>query len=388
MYFNYPTFLPPWLEENIREASDYLDQVGDELKIDARKSFQDIPFNLVDEESFKRKIDELKVYYLKCSAKAKVLGKDRPLVPLHPWDDSFSLGYQDAIRETFVSYPFSLLVKKGISSGGKEILVSPEEEDLAVFFFRTVYPLCLEELDKNKFPIAQHPIYPLFHRYMQEPLAIAMTLAAVDRVIANDWEVGKRIRHRIQCLSRNYSAGIYLYESGLYKRWKDWRDDCKRCLGKIEIMVSWISLLSNYSASLSNEELIRIWGQLFDLSIVDVQGLIAAAKYAPVIAEDENLSNLILGLFKYAVNNPDVFRNGQCRSSRNPIAIVINRLIYNYIDFDEAVSQIPANRLEDIIREFIGNDMPGWSFAKDLHTGCFRIYGPAIGNASIANHPH
>lgn len=35
MYFNYPTFLPPWLEENIRKTSDYLDQVGDKLKIDA-----------------------------------------------------------------------------------------------------------------------------------------------------------------------------------------------------------------------------------------------------------------------------------------------------------------------------------------------------------------
>ncbi len=36
MYFNYPSFLPPRREGNIRKTSNYLNQVEDELKIDAR----------------------------------------------------------------------------------------------------------------------------------------------------------------------------------------------------------------------------------------------------------------------------------------------------------------------------------------------------------------
>ena len=39
---------------------------------------------------------------------------------------------------------------------------------------------------------------------------------------------------------------------------------------------------------------------------------------------------------------------------------------------------VPLFSKEPIIRDFISEDMPEWSFSRDLNTGCFRIYGPAV----------
>ena len=379
MYFNYPSeyLLPTWLEENIFQTKKMIGKADKELKFGICESFESIPFNLVGPKILKDKQQEVREKYLKAFEKAfQKNSKDEDFIPLGIPDFSH---YHFLLQDTFDFYPFAILVKKGVSSSGKEALVISNDSPIPVFLFRTVFPLCWNSLnDKNRFPISKHPIYPLFHRYIQEPLSIAMTLAVINSVFEDESGAKDFVIERIRSLPMNFTAGVLLYNSGVFLRWKDWRDNSNRCLGKIDTIREWIDLLSDPYAAPDSDKIIALWAKLFDLTSGEVQGLKAAAKYAPIVSENKDLSKLLLGLFDFAMKNPGEFKKEKVGRSENSIARVIYQLVCKKISFNDALEQIPIISKEQLIRDFIGNVMSGWSFAQDLHDGCFRIYGPTI----------
>lgn len=380
MYFNYPSeyILPNWLEENIVQTKKMIGKADKELKFGISESFESIPFNLVAPKILKEKLREVCERFCKAFEKAPLKNGEEDSIH-KPWGVLGFDHYYFLLRDTFDYYPLGLLVKKGVSSSGKEALVICEDSPIPVFLFRTVYLLCWNSLnDKNKFSISKHPIYPLFHRYIQEPLSIAMTLAVINNVFGDESRAKDYVIGRIRSLPMNFTAGVWLYNSGVYLRWKDWRDNSNRCLDKIDIIREWIDLLSNLDEAPDNDQIISLWAELFDLTQGEVQGLKAASRYAPIVSENIDLSKLVLGLLNYAVKNPDDFKTEKVGNSRNPIAEVIYQLVCKHISLEDALRRLPLISNEGIIRDFIGNVMTGWSFAQDLHDGCFRIYGPTI----------
>ena len=380
MYFNYPSehILPNWLEESIVETRKMIGKADEGLKFGISESFESIPFNLVAPKILKEKLREVCERFCKAFQKAPLKNGEEDSIH-NTWGVLGFDHYYFLLRDSFDYYPFGLLVKKGVSSNGKEALVISEESPIPVFLFRTVFPLCWNSLnDKNKFSISKHPIYPLFHRYIQEPLSIAMTLAVINSAFEDESGAKDYVIRSIRSLPMNFTAGVLLYNSGVYLRWKDWRDNSNRCLGKIDTIREWIDLLSGFYEAPDSDKIIALWAKLFDLTPGEVQGLEAAAKYAPIVSENIDLSKLLLGLFDFARKNPNEFNKEKVRQSENPIARVIYRLVCNQISFNDALKQIPIISKEQLIRDFIGNVMSGWSFAQDLHDGCFRIYGPTI----------
>jgi len=382
MYFNYPSeyILPNWLEESIIKTKEMIGKADEELKFGINESYKSIPFNLVTPRLIKEKLQEVRERFFKAFEKTPANnGKSDYSFWTKPENSTKFITYRSLLQDTFDFYPFSMLVKKGVSSSGKEALVLCEETPIPIFLFQTVYPLCWNAIDeKNKFSISKHPIYPLFHRYMQEPLAMAMSLSVIDKAFGDDSGARDYVINRLHSHPTNYTAGVLLYSSGIYMRWKDWRDDSDRCLGKIDTIKEWIALLSNSNETPDNEQIISLWAKLFDLTAGEIQGLKAAAKYAPIVSESNDLPTLLLGLFDYVVKNPKEFQNDKVHRSENYIAKLITRLVSKQISLDEALEQIPFISKEQLIRDFIGNVMSGWSFAQDLHDGCFRIYAPTI----------
>ncbi len=373
MYFNYPSecILPNWLEKSIECSKTLIAKADENLKYGIFESFERIPFNLVEPGILRVKLQDDCEKFLKASEKTtprNVAGEY--LIPTRSFHH-----YRSLLEHTFDISPFSLLVKKGVSSGGKEALVLCHEIPFPFFLFRTVYPLCWNAINENnKFPISKHPIYPLFYRFMQEPLAIAMSLSVIENAFDGESGVRESIVDEIRRLPVNYSAGISLYNSGLHQRWKDWRDDSKHCLDKIDAIERWIDLLSNSIEAPDSEQLFTLWTELFDLTSGELQGL----KAVPIISENKDLSRLLHGLFDYAIKHPNEFKNEEVRQSINKIAVTVYQLVCEQITIDDADCRLPRISDEFLIRDFIGNVMSGWSFAQDLHDGCFRIYGPAI----------
>ena len=383
MYFNYPSnnILPFGLENYIHKTKECISKCDEVLKYGIEDFFVDTPFNIINVKTLKEKIDEIRQKFVNASEKPirKSKNKSEEEERGEVWDDPRRGLYHSLLLQSFDLFPFSLFVKKGVSSSGKEVLVTNTDVPFALFLFHTVYPLCWLVLDdKNKFSISKHPIYPLFHRYIQEPLAIAMSLSVIDNAFGNESHERDVVVHFINDLSSNYSAGIHLYSSGIHLRWKDWKDDSKRCDGKIETIIEWIELFSDYGRHIESEKIIELWAKLFDLTTVEVQGLLSASEYAPVISEGESLPKLILGLLEYVVKNEKEFQNERIGKSDNPIAKVVFQLATKQISFERAKAEIPYISMEPMIRDFIGNVLSGWSFARDLHTGIYRIYGPAV----------
>ena len=382
MYFHYLSdfLLPYWLKENISETRKLIDKADKELKFGIKESFESIPFNLVGPKVLEDKLLEVRQKYFEVFEKAlSKNSKEGNPVQTRPGDFPEWDEYRFLLRKTFAFRPFSMIVKKGVSSGGKEVLVLCEQFPIPIFLFLTVYPLCWNALnEKNQFSINKHPIYPLFYRYMQEPLAMAMSLAVVDKAFEDEPHAKDYVVSRLHSFPMNYTSGVLLYNSGIYTRWRDWRDDSNRCYDKIDTIKEWIDLLSNSYETPGSEQIIALWAKLFNLTAGEVQGLKAAAKYAPIVSENKDLRTLLLGLLDYVGKSPKDFQNEKVRRSNNPIAKVVTQLVHKQITFEEAVERIPGISNEQVIRDFIGDVMTGWSFAQDLHDGCYRIYGPTI----------
>lgn len=380
MFFNYPSefILPHWLEQNIYETKRLLAKYDEDLKFGINESFECIPFNLINKETLDNKIHEIREKFFKASDKIPPKNNDHESGIIATKDHGFR-HYRYLLEDSFSFYPLSLFVKKGVSSSGKEVLVVCEEMPLPLFFFHTVYPLCWNALDdKNKFSISKHPMYPLFHRYMQEPIAIAMSLSLVDNAFGNESRATEIIVNSLRSLPLNFSAGLHLYSNGLHMRWKDWRDNSKLCYGKFDTIHAWIDLFSHSYETPDGDQIITLWAELFNLTAGEIQGLKAASKYAPIISENTDLAKLLIGLLDFFIKNPDELKNERIKNSDNPIAKVLCQLISKQISIDEAEFRIPHISSEYIIRDFIGNVMTSWSFTQDLHTGCFRIFGPTV----------
>ena len=381
MYFNTISYdlLPSWLVECISETQNRLPAADNMLKYGVIDLFEALPFNLVSEDVIRKKMDDIREQYIRESRKVVRRDRGNGLQYIVSRDELFNEESLTLLNKTFDFRSASLLVKKGVSSAGREALVIPESCPLPLFFFRTVYPLCSYILsEKNKFSIARHPLHPLFHRYMHEPLAVAMSIALTATAFGDEARIVEFLSSRMWDYPKNYRAGVQLYSCGLHLRWKDWRDESNRCSGKIDTMKEWIKLFSGNHREPEDEQIISLWAKLFDLTDVEKKGLMSAAKYAPVISESVDLPDLLLGLLEYVDKNSGEIDQKPIRSSNNPIAQLIVQLVDKVLPLSNIQMQIPLFSKEPIIRDFISEDMPEWSFSRDLNTGCFRIYGPAV----------
>lgn len=363
----------------ISETQNRLPVADKMLKFGVIDPFDALPFNLVRDDVLRNKMYEIRDQYMREAHKVVRRDREKGLNHVMRRDEDFFEENLMLLDNTFDFRPTCMLVKKGVSSAGREALVLPESCPLPLFFFRTVYPLCSYVLsEKNKFSITKHPLFPLFHRYMQEPLAVAMSIALTVAGFGDNDRIVEILSDGLWGYPNNYLAGFKLYNCGLHLRWKDWRDESNRCSGKIDTMKEWIKLFSGNHRELENEQIISLWAKLFDLTDVETKGLMSAAKYAPVISESVDLPDLLFGLLEYVDKNSGEIDLRPIRSSNNPIAQLIVQLVDKVLPLSNIQMQIPLFSKEPIIRDFISEDMPEWSFSRDLNTGCFRIYGPAV----------
>lgn len=375
MFFNYQIdYHPSFLHKDIIfHLQNLIVKADKELKYGLKEAFSDIPINLVDERTLHARLEEIKIKYIEHTQKAKVSTDDEEHVVCCP--DRYK--YLNLLKETFVFPPSCLFVRKGVSSAGKEVLIIGEDrDDLWLLFIRTVYPLCWQVVKGKDFPLTNHPIHPLFFRYMQEPLAVAMTLAAVKIAFADFPDILQKAKSYFGYLPANYKAGILLHELKLHLRWKDWKDDKKRCEGKNEAMEHWVDILSGRANNVETEEVLNTWADLFDLTSAEVGAIMNAAPsaFAPVICESSEIHGVVIGLVSYASKHQDEFRGAEIMSSHHPLAERIRDLVTGRISVDDALYGLPQLG-EQELGEFIPSHLPGWILSRDVKTGHYRIYG-------------
>ena len=220
------------------------------------------------------------------------------------------------------------------------------------------------------------PIQPVFFRYMQEPLAVAMTLAAVGVAFKEDGRALDTALHYFVHLSTNYRAGILLHNLKLHLRWKDWKDEKSHCESKIEEMEHWVNLLSDRWEQADQEEVILTWKRLFDLSEAELGTILSASAkaYAPVICEGDEIHSLIIGLITYVSKHPDDFKLESIMCSTHSLASRIRGIITGTLSLEKALYQLPPFT-EQELDEFLINHLCGWTLSKEVKTGNYRIYG-------------
>lgn len=372
MFFNYLIDYPlRWLNrDSVRYLKDLIIKADKELNYGMENLFADIPFNLVNDltlrELFKETEDKL-LNYVQNSRGSK--DEERYVIP-----DLYK--YRELLEESFCFQPTSLFAKKGVSSSGNEVLILDEGcEDMPPLFIRTVYPLCWRALKVGKdFPLAKGPLHPVFFRYMQEPVAVAMTLAAAEVAFKEDPHALNYIIHYIERLPMNYRAGILLHELNLHLRWKDWKDGKARCERKIDVMEHWVDILSDRYKDPDKEDVIRTWGELFDISAAEIGMIMNSAFYAPVICEGDEIPSVLAGLLEYVSKNQKDFLIDSILTSDHPLAVIIKALATGTLLVDAALHKAPSMSVQEL-SEFISSHLNGWSLSREVKTGNYRIYG-------------
>lgn len=372
MFFNYLIDYPPrWLNrEAVSHLKDLIIKADKELKYGLEKLFVDIPVNLVDDRTLRELFRETEEKMLKyVQNKRGSRDEDTYTIP-----DMYK--YQELLEESFCFQPTGLFAKKGVSSSGNEVLILDEGcEDMPILFIRTVYPLCWRALKEGKdFPLAKSALHPLFFRYMQEPLAVAMTLAAAGIAFKDEPYALDHVFHHIDRLPMNYRAGILLHELNLHLRWKDWKDGKARCERKTDVMEHWVDILSDRYKDPDKEDVIRTWGELFDISAAEIGMIMNSAFYAPVICEGDEIPSVLAGLLEYVSKNQKDFLIDSILTSDHPLAVILKALATGEIPLDAALYKAPSMSVQEL-SEFISSHLNGWSLSREVKTGNYRIYG-------------
>jgi len=376
MYFNYLLNYQPYFirKDTISELKDLIIKAEKKLKYGLEEIFADIPINLVDDSTLIEKLDETKKKYIDYTRNAKVLKQDEQEIVDYPYNIH---KYVYLLEKSFSNCPPCYFAKKGISSAGNEILINGEAiQDPLPLFVWTVYSLCWKAVKGKDFPLTKNPIHPVFFRFMQEPLAVAMTLASVEVAFDGSKNTMKRCRYFLEDLAVNYRSGFLLYELKIHLYWKNWKDDKKRCEGKAEAMERWVDLLSERTPDVDSKNILSTWAELFDLTTAELSGLMntAASAFAPIICEGSEIHALIIGFIKYASDNPDDFKTDLINNSLHPLALIINKLVNGAITIEEALYNLPQLN-EKELSEFLSSHLPGWSLSRDVKSGNYRIYG-------------
>ncbi len=376
MFFNYLLYNPPYFiqHDKICQLKDFINKADSKLKYGLEELFTDIPINLVDDVTVGEKFKETKNKYVGYTRNAKDSNKDES----DGLNYSYNIDkYVHLLLKSFSSYPPTFFAKKGVSSAGNEILINGEMDyNPFTLFVWTVYSLCWRAVKGKEFSLTKTPIRPVFFRYMQEPLVVAMTLASVEAAFGGSEEAIEDCKHCFEDCPVNYRSGFLLYELKIHLYWKNWKDDKKRCEGKAEAMERWVDLMSEQIGDVDSKMIISTWAELFDLTNEELGTLlnIAASAFAPVICEGAEIHALIIGFIKYASDNHDKFKTKLINNSSHPLALIIDRLVNGVISIEDALYKLPQLD-EKELSEFLSSHLPGWSLSRDVKSGKYRIYG-------------
>jgi len=342
--------------------------IDKELNYKIFDSFLKIPFNLVDDEYIEKRKEMLNDKYCKYLNS----GANHLRSLSHEF-----FKYKSYLEESFLYHPTCLLVDKGLSSPGKELLICAEGGSRNLLQFlpaRVIFPLCINALKAGHgFPITKHPLYPVFQRYMEIPIAVAMTLAAIERIYGQESYEYKELMSHLRSAPINYCAGITLYKYGLDKRWMDWRDNKNRCQGKTEAIMKWIDVIAGFNNEVNNERVIKaLWSELFGVTMAEL----LTARFAPVICRSRDLYSLMCDFLRYVNYHKDKFKKENIEISTNYFSRIIQDIIYWNCPIQHALQRVPEDIRESDVSAFVSRDLPEWSFSKEIDTEEYSIYGP------------
>ena len=156
--------------------------------------------------------------------------------------------------------------------------------------------------------------------------------------------------------------------------WKDWKDGKARCERKIDVMEHWVDILSDRYKGPDKEDVIRTWGELFDISAAEIGMIMNSAFYAPVICEGDEIPSVLAGLLEYVSKNQKDFLIDSILTSDHPLAVIIKALAIGELLLDAALHKAPSMSVQEL-SEFISSHLNGWSLSREVKTGNYRIYG-------------